>query len=61
MKEIPLKAKLIISFSISSCFATRWPYWQNYQRDLVDESGVSSVDIIAPWFSMLIYQLGDEQ
>jgi hypothetical protein len=28
---------------------------------LMDESGVSSVDIIPPWFSMLIYHLGDEQ
>jgi hypothetical protein len=27
----------------------------------VDESGVSPVDIIPPWFCVLIYHLGDEQ
>jgi hypothetical protein len=27
-------------------------------RALVDELGVSTVDIIPPWFSMLIYQPG---
>jgi hypothetical protein len=27
----------------------------------VDESGVSPVDIIPPWFSMLMYHLSDEQ
>jgi hypothetical protein len=28
---------------------------------LVDESGVFPVDIIPPWFSMLVYYLEDEQ
>jgi hypothetical protein len=28
---------------------------------LVDESGVFTVDIIPPWFSMHIYHLGGEQ
>jgi hypothetical protein len=28
---------------------------------LVDESEVFSVDIIPPWYYMLLYHLGDEQ
>jgi hypothetical protein len=28
---------------------------------LVDEAGVFDVDIIPPWFSVLIYYLGEEQ
>jgi hypothetical protein len=28
---------------------------------MMDKSGVSPANIIPPWFSMFIYQLGDEQ
>jgi hypothetical protein len=35
--------------------------WYNCQRALVDKSRVFLVDIITPWFSMLIYHLGDKQ
>jgi hypothetical protein len=41
-------------------------YWitplVDYQRVLVDESGVfPPVVIIPPWFTILIYHIGDEQ
>jgi hypothetical protein len=34
------KAEIIISFASSSCFATKRLCWQDFQRALVDESGV---------------------
>jgi hypothetical protein len=41
--------------------ATRCFCREDFQRALVDESEVSSVDIIPPWFSVHTYHLGDEQ
>jgi hypothetical protein len=59
VKEILHKANFIISFTSSSCFATRQLCWCH--GALVDESVVFPVNIIPSLFSMLIYQLGDEQ
>jgi hypothetical protein len=59
MKEILHKANFIISFTSSSCFATRQLCWCH--GALVDESVVFPVNIIPSLFSMLIYHLGDEQ
>jgi hypothetical protein len=32
-----------------------------FPEALVDKSGVFPADIISPWFSMIIYDVGDEQ
>jgi predicted nucleic acid-binding Zn ribbon protein len=52
MKEIFHKAKFSISFATASRIA-REVWWKNKE--------FSPASIIPPWFSMLIYHLGNEQ
>jgi hypothetical protein len=61
MNKNTSQGQFLIPFIHSSCLLpedsagriTREHWWMNQER--------SSVNIIPPWFSMLIYHLGDEQ
>jgi hypothetical protein len=54
MKEILREAKFLISLATFICFDSSDPA-DRIARVLEEKSGVYHVDIIPPWFSMLIY------
>jgi quinol-cytochrome oxidoreductase complex cytochrome b subunit len=54
VKEILREAKFLISFATFTCFDPSDPA-DKIARVLEEKSGVYPVDIIPPWFSMLIY------
>jgi hypothetical protein len=59
MNKKTLQGQIHHSLRLSLLLATRQLFWWDFQRALVDDQ--ESVDIIRPWFSMLIYHLRDEQ
>jgi quinol-cytochrome oxidoreductase complex cytochrome b subunit len=59
VNKYALKAKFIIFFAkflLICCWMTLLV--ELPESALVDESGVSPVDIVPPWFSMFMYHLG---
>jgi hypothetical protein len=58
MRQIIRKAKFIISFASSSYFTTRLLCWQNWKELWWMNQEFSPVDIIPPWFSMVVYHVG---
>jgi hypothetical protein len=62
VNKYALKAKFIISFTkfLLICYYMALLAGLPVST-LVDKKGFSLVDIILPWFSMLIYHLGNQQ
>jgi hypothetical protein len=60
MKEILRNAKLI-SFASYTCFATRYIAGRIARELWWTNQEFSPLYIIPPWFSILMYRLGDEQ
>jgi hypothetical protein len=61
MSKNTLQGKFIIPFIHSSCLLPDDPSGGIASELCRTNQECSSVNIILPWFSMLIYDLGDEQ
>jgi hypothetical protein len=55
------KAKIVILFTSSSCLLPSDSAGDNARELWWTSQELSFVEIIPPWFSVLIYHLGDEQ